>query len=186
MLDPDSGEHVRHVRVGGARGGVDPGEEGDVIGGRCVDRWCRDGVEVVRRRRGNGGGNGHGATALVGDRARGPRRELEALERDLVGVRVAAARAGDDAHPDTLAHVARRLLHEAFFERRALVDPELEVEVSPVRASFERRAEDLLQRPIGQPETLREEPLRLGHLHADDASRRAPPTPPLCPHTAAR
>src|SRR6185436_6126523 len=109
-------------------------------------RWCRG---RVRHR--------NGAGVLVRDRARGARRELEALERNLVRMRVTAARAGDDPDTDALAHVARRLAHHALLERRRLVHTELEVEVGPVGTPLERRTEDALEAALGEPEALDEE-----------------------------
>src|SRR5262249_5465325 len=103
--------------------------------------------------------------AVVGDHARGARRQLEPFERDLVGVRVAAARAGEDAYADALPHVARRLLDDTVLERCRLHAGELEVAIGPVGAALEGRAEHTFQRAAAQAEALEQKAVGALGLH---------------------
>src|SRR5262249_57579907 len=95
--------------------------------------------------------------AGVGGRGGGGRRRVEPFERDLVGVCVAAARAGEDAYADALPHVARRLLDDAVLERCSLHAGELEVAIGPVGAALEGSAEHAFQRTAAQTEALEQE-----------------------------
>jgi hypothetical protein len=68
--------------------------------------------------------------SVLGDVARGARRHLEAIDRDVVGVGVALPGAGEDAHPDPC-----RTLRVAFF-----TTPSSSEAVWPTRCSKKRSA----------------------------------------------
>ena len=80
-----------------------------MVGDRGVDGRRDHGIEVVRPIRREGGKCGTAGT-LIGDPFGGAGRDLQAIERNLVGVGIAAPRAGEDPDADTLRDVPRRLL----------------------------------------------------------------------------
>ena len=165
VLDAETGEHVGDGRVRGAGRGVEPLEEGDLVGERRVDGRFGERVEVVRRARPARHRQRRIIRTLVGDEARRAGGDLEPLERHLIGVRVARPRPGEDANAHALAHVPGCLLDDALLERRGLVHPELEEALGVVGATLEGRAEDTVESRGRQPEALEEEPARIGDIH---------------------
>src|SRR5437899_4145790 len=118
-------------------------------------------------------------STLVCDQPCRARGDLQALERHLVGVRIAAARACKHPHAHSLVEGAGRMLDHALLQAGRLDDAKLEVEVGVVGVPGEGSAEDALEARIREAEALAEEPLDARDLHRHESSKRSPEAPPL-------
>src|SRR5262249_4132357 len=140
FLARERDDHLRDTRVGRAARGVDLPQQvelGRQLGddGRLAER-----IEVVRatapRHRDDAG-----LARAIRDGARLPRRLLEVVQREIVGVRITGARCGLRANPGALTHVARSFFYNVFLEYELLIDAILEVNVRVVDATREVAAE---------------------------------------------
>src|SRR5262249_24169166 len=119
-----------------------------------------------------------GSAALLGDQPGGARSDLEALERHLVGIRVAAARAGEHAHPHPLVEGTGGVLDHALLQARRLDDAKLEIEVGVVGMPLEGGAQHAREARVRETEALAAEPLAARDLHRHEGSKRPPHAPP--------
>ena len=115
---------------------------------KIVERVTRDRSADLHR-------GGHRA-ALIGNRAGSLGRQAHPVDRDLVGIRVAGAILGAHAHADAMADALVGVIHHRFFEREAFCAFVLEVEIGVVGLSFERTAEDSLERAVVHAESVQE------------------------------
>src|SRR5207244_3117677 len=159
-VSADNGRHL----VG--HGGLD---------GRLAER-----IEVVGRPRTARGRQPAVAGALVRDEARRARGDLEPLERNLVGIRVAGARPREHTDADPLADVPGGLFDDAVLQRGGLIHAELEVALGMIRPPLEGGAEHVLERPVREPEALEEELPGVGDVHPRHRTRASRDRPPAC------
>ena len=166
MFDADPRQHVGDRRVNAPTDAIDGGEERDLLVERRLDRRWLHRVEVVglaprRRQRLR-----RHVTRLISDAARRACRDLQAIERDFIGIRVPGALPGQHPHADALAQVARRLLDDPIFERRRLRHPVFEEQIGVVRLVFERRPEHAVESAVGDVESITEEVAGIDDVHS--------------------
>ena len=163
VLAAHARQHLHHARVAGASVGIDPLEQLHLARHRYVGRGHAHRIQLDRAPAGAHPG-GAPRTGAFGDGARGTGGDLEALERHVVGVRVALALARDRAHAQSLLDVTAAGLDDAFLERDRVAERVLEVQVRVVHRPRERQIERRREPSVVETEAVAEEPERyVGH-----------------------
>jgi hypothetical protein len=146
------------ARIGGARRGVHPPQQIELLREVRGHRRFRERIEVVRPAARGDSHHPRGARA-VGDRPRLGRRLLQVLKRDVVRVGVAGSGSGKGPDPGPLAHVTGGFFDCPFLELQLFIHTVLEVDVGVVDAPEEVSPEDTLEKARGDVEAVGEEAL---------------------------
>ncbi len=173
---------VRHdlldARIAGARMVLDALEHPDLLG--CVERCDRIVGAIERRLRSRRDlcRDTCAAAALARNRARGDRRFVQRIDRNVIRVGECGLVAGHGAHADALFDVEAAALDDAFFQRERFAARVLEVKVGEVGTMLEDRREHFLQAGFVESVRVEQQPLGgrqavesgIGRLHREQES----------------